>query len=158
MNDIALVLQNGSYDLQFSDTDFTLDKGLETAILISLFTNSRITENQKESLGVGSQSGWWGNTLLRDASDSDGSRLWTLNRGKASIENLRLFEDYARESLQFLIDDNIVQSIGVTASYNSDLRIELSIEILRPLNQVSNYSILWDNQLNQVINNFGGVF
>ena len=94
-------------------------KGLETAIIISLFTDKRDDEN------IDDPRGWWGDTYQ----DSPiGSHLWPLNREKRTPEVLQKAEDYAREALQWMVKDGIVKTIDIVASF-TDKEIKLKIEI-----------------------------
>ena len=150
--DYGLILQNGCYDLEYKDNDFIEDGGLETSIIISLFSNKRISEDQRQELSLRELGGWWGSSLIDPDSDEVGSRFWVLTRAKATIETLRLIEDYAMEALNYLIEDGVASSIEVNASYNQGLTLNLEIQIFRPFNEVSKFSILWDNQLRTILN------
>ena len=45
MNDIALIVKDGLIDIDVQSGDLLGEEGLETAILISLFTDQRIEES-----------------------------------------------------------------------------------------------------------------
>lgn len=69
-------------DLVIEGGDLALDQGLQTKILLSLFTDRRVgpKENLEDPQDL---RGWW-------AREDFGSRLWLLGRAKATKENLLL--------------------------------------------------------------------
>ncbi len=72
---------HASIVLNDADDDFETDAGLETAVIISLFTDRRAGENDELPATETDRRGWWGNTL-QDADDEIGSKLWLLCREK----------------------------------------------------------------------------
>lgn len=149
--DIAIIIQNNCWDLRLEDGDFIGDDGLETAIAISLFTDRRVSVEQLPAFSQ-DRRGWWGDMIPVVEEDQIGSRIWTLNRAKIVNETLRLHEDYARESLQWLIEDGVADAIIANASYNSEFHLILDLQIQRPENTRTRFNIIWDNQLVRIIN------
>lgn len=148
MSDIALVVKNGCFDLDILKGDLLRDEGLETAVAISLFTDKRVNDEELPDLEK-SKRGWWGDMFPEIDQDKIGSRLWTLERAKRTQETLRLAEDYAREALQWLIDDGVVSSVSVVASFGSDVLSgawQLDISIVRPAGNDSRFSVVWNQQ------------
>jgi len=88
-----------SGDLQSGDD-------LETAILISLFTD-RVAREDDEYDGD-NRRGWWGD---QDQDYPIGSRLWLLNRQKLTLSVANKAQDFAAEALKWLTDDGVVASI-----------------------------------------------
>lgn len=100
-----------------SDTAFAFGlvskEPLRRAIIISLFTDARARPDDPLPGGKGSDlRGWWNDAL---ETRPLGSRLWLLHREKVIPETLRRVEDYAREALQWLIDDAFFEAMEVTA-------------------------------------------
>jgi len=149
--DIALAIENGCYDLRLENGDLVADGGLETAIIISLFTDRRVTQEQLPEFQT-SRKGWWGDLLPVVDGDQIGSRIWTLNRSKITNETLRLHEDYAREALQHLVEDGVADRIEIEANYNDAFHLILDIGIIRPENQNTRFNIIWDNQTVRLLN------
>lgn len=124
------------FDLQLnSSLDLATDSGLDTAIVISLFTDRYDPATQ--------QGGWWGDSHP-DAPELLGSRLWKLNKSKVSTQVLRTAEDYARESLQWLINDKLIQTLNVAASWerasmDNGLAYRLRLSVAATLNPLSHY-------------------
>jgi phage gp46-like protein len=131
--DIALIhgVFDGYADVQLaeSERDLLADLGLETAVLISLFSNRR--ENDEKLLPGNSndKGGWWA-TQFQDF--EYGSRLWLLRRSKNVNNVLPLAEQYVKEALQWMIDQNVAKQINVSAAFDDYQTIMLSIQIYRP--------------------------
>jgi phage gp46-like protein len=143
--DIGLSLIDGSFDVEIKNGDVVRDDGLETAVTISLFTDRRVTEEEKPYL-ANSKRGYWGDLFSEIDGDKMGSRLWTLEREKRTTEVLRRAEDYTREALQWLIDDGVVLSISAISSYDDNKFLNIDVKIIKPLGNESRYKVLWDKQ------------
>ncbi len=100
---------------------------LETAILLSLFTD-RLARSD-DSIDGSDRRGWWGDT---DADYPIGSRFWLLKRQKLTTQVATKAEDYAKEALQWLIDDKVVSSITATAQIVYPTRLYLTIVYQQP--------------------------
>jgi phage gp46-like protein len=149
MSDIALKLSGDIFDLAIKAGDLEGDEGLETAVAISLFTNRRVSDEELPELTT-SKEGWWGDLFPDVPGDKIGSRLWTLKRSKRTTETLRRAEDYAREALQWLIDDGISSSVNAAAEFQDESGVgywALLISITRPSGNTSKFQVLWDKQM-----------
>ena len=89
-------------------SDFEADE-LAAAVLISLFSWRK--SNPDDGVKAPTRQGWWGDTFAEAAGDRIGSRLWLLQRQKVFSTTLRRAEAYAKESLQWLIDDAVVATL-----------------------------------------------
>lgn len=118
-------------DFGLTDHDLATDEGLETAILISLFTDRRAGAGDVLPDGEEDRRGWWGDAFGVPG-DLIGSRLWLLDRSTQSAANLATAEEYAREALQWLIDDKVAEAVKVTASYPARGWRLLDVEVKRP--------------------------
>ena len=87
---------------------------LETAILISLFSDREASSDDIIPDGTGDPRGWIGDV---DQDYKIGSRLWLLERAKQTQETLRLASDYIAEALQWLIDDSVVARFDMTTEW-----------------------------------------
>lgn len=133
--DIALTLTRAvppAWDIVLSDIpagfdavsrEILGDNGLETAVAISLFTDAR-DENPDDP---GDRRGWWGDTF-----EEFGSRLWLLTREKTTPEVLDRAERYARQALQWLLDDGIASACTISAERTGLYSLALSVTIVRP--------------------------
>lgn len=115
MTDLLASLKNDIFDLVISDRDISLDQSLETAVIISLFTDRHI-EKSELPFNDNQQRGWWGDNFSKITNDKIGSKLWLLQREKMTVETLHRAKDYAEEALQWLVEDQIVQKIDVTVT------------------------------------------
>lgn len=120
--DIALIPRaDGVMDLALAaDGDLLADNGLHTAVITSLFSDAR---DQRER-------GWWADLL---AGRVTGSRLWRLHREKQTTDTLRRAEQYAADSLQWLLEQpqRLAENVAVAASWSPRTRgyMHLRIEI-----------------------------
>lgn len=99
-------------DIRFLDGDLVRENALTTAVLMSLFTD-RFDSNE-ENREDDEKRGWWGDNLSEEG-DVIGSRLWLLERAKATTDTVVLVKAYILEALQWMIDDELAVSIEVTA-------------------------------------------
>ncbi len=143
MSDIKLHLTDGGvFDVRVVSNDLEHDEGLETAIIVSLFCDSRATA---EELPVEEQSrrGWWGD-VAGDEDDLIGSKLWLLRREKITADVLRRAKEYCEEALAWLIEDGVAESVAVTTERGGLYKINIGIEIARPQEQASRrFSYVW---------------
>lgn len=149
MSDIALVWDNALYAADFSleDNDLVVDDGLETSVLISLFTDRRAEPGDVLPDGETDRRGWWAD----DPDDRIGSRLWLLKRAKESQDTLDRALEYIKESLQWMLDGLVSDEINVTTSFVTINRTRLmlfEVEIHRPeLDPVTyRYNYNWASQ------------
>jgi phage gp46-like protein len=108
-------LMKGDFAFDPVVQDFEKDGGLETAVMISLFTDRRSQDDDiLPDPNSNDRRGWWGD-LIKPYSEGDqiGSRLWLLNREKTSISTLQRAKQYVEESIQWLIDDGYAEKIEV---------------------------------------------
>lgn len=110
-------------------SDFEADE-LAAAVLISLFSWRK--SNPDDGARAPNRQGWWGDTFAQTAGDRIGSRLWLLRRQKILSTTLRRAEFYAKEALQWLIDDAVVASIEVSAERSGTDQIALLVTCYRP--------------------------
>lgn len=86
---------------------------LETAVLISLLTDRRVSESEVPE--GQSRAGWWGDAYADEEGDEIGSRLWLLERGTDVPDAPVRAAAYAREALRWLVDDGLATDVDATA-------------------------------------------
>jgi phage gp46-like protein len=145
MADIAIKTRNKVFNLQVENGDLAKDEGLETAVLISIFTDKRISDDELPT-GETSKRGWWGDVFPNVDQDQIGSRLWLLERVKRTAETLRKSEDYIKEALNWLIEDGVAASIEVTSSYDENNQLVAALTVIKPGGRQSRFQMLWDKQ------------
>lgn len=111
---------------------------LETAILISLFTD-RLARDDDDFDGD-DRRGWWGDT---GEDYAIGSRLWLLRRQPLTVATANKAEDYAKEALQWLIDDGVVASISPVTQIVFPNRLNLFITYQQPGQQAASKHYFW---------------
>lgn len=138
MSDIRTVFEDHAGDWLVSGSSLAVDDGLETAIVISLFTDRRANDDDVLPSGT-DRRGWWGDTFAEVAGDRIGSRLWLLSREKQVPEVLRRAKEYAEEALQWLIEDGVARAVTVTTEIVSTGVLGLQIEVVRSGRPVAQY-------------------
>lgn len=97
-----------------ADTDdLESDESLRTAVILSLYTDRQANYDDFLPGEDDDTRGWWADEYLVDPGDKFGSRLWLLERSKATEELRADAELYIREALQWMIDDGVVEEVVV---------------------------------------------
>lgn len=118
--------EKGYYDLVFDDEgNLVLEDSLDNAINMSLFCDRRADESEVQVPEL--RRGWWGNTL-NDNNHEIGSKLWLLEQRRASQNTLNDCGDYIRESLQWMLDDNVIKDLEVSTEYQNKNTIIANIQ------------------------------
>jgi len=135
------------FDLSLSGADLATDEGLQTAVIVSLFTDRRASADDDIPDDASDRRGWWADKWPGEPGDQIGSRLWLLGREKQLTAVLKRAREYAEEALQWLIDDGIASRVEITAY---DVRrgvLGMNIRIDRPTKGVAiyNFSYLWES-------------
>jgi phage gp46-like protein len=124
--DFKTVIDGGlRLDWSVSGGQLVTDSGLETAVLISLFTDRRVSDTSE-----GDSRGWWGDSYPDIQGDQIGSRLWQLAREKQTTALLKA-RQYALEALQWMVTDGLVSRVNVNASVASQNALFLDISLQR---------------------------
>jgi len=118
--------------------DLASDDGLETAVTISLMTDGLAGVDEVAAAGVSDRRGWWGDAYADVAGDLIGSRLWLIAREKRLPAVLEKAQRYARDALQWMLDDGVAQAVAVSAEAQGDV-LALGIEIQRRGKPVARY-------------------
>jgi phage gp46-like protein len=147
--DLALTWSNttGAGDLSIIDLDLASDRGLETAVLLSLFTDRRAEADDTPPSGDPTdRRGWWADQFAAVEGDRIGSRLWLLDRSKRTSETVQRAKEYAREALAWLIEDRVVESVAVTVEVTA-VALLLAVELQRPGRAPTTFRFAhaWDN-------------
>lgn len=97
------------------------DHNLETAVLLSLWTDASARPDDVIPDGTDDRRGWWGNWQAPEDIEL-GSRLWLLAREKSTEETRQRAEEYAAEALAWMLDDaapwgRVAARVDVEARY-----------------------------------------
>lgn len=127
--DIRIVwdVQHGIGDWQLSGADLLRGDDLATIVLVSLFTDRICQPDDVIPDGTENRRGWWGDD---GETFPIGSRLWLLDRAKLTADIAKRAEDYCREALQWLIADEVVVRVDVSAVVVSTVPGRLVINIV----------------------------
>jgi phage gp46-like protein len=120
MHDIPILwsAQSGAGDWPPDGTAPVSD--LQTAVMLSLFTDRQARLDDVIPDGSMDARGWWGGPNI-------GSRLWLLERAKATEATRQQAQDYIAEALQWLIDDGVVARFEIEAGYARTGRLEARV-------------------------------
>lgn len=128
------------------------DEGLETAVVISLFTDRRAEPGDIEN--PEDRRGWWGDTFPDIPEDKIGSRLWLLGRAKTTEETLELAKLYDEEALAWLLEDRVASRVTATPFFQDrgagQKILCHRIEIVRPDQPAVRFIRTWDETARRV--------
>lgn len=141
MADIRTTWLGGDTLCTWSTTgaDLTADDGLETAVLISLFTDAPATAQEAALAGAGDRRGWWADAYAEVDGDVIGSKLWLLRREKRTAATLERARQYAAAALGWLVTDGVAQSVEVTAEVLQTDVLALQVVIKRRSEPAAKY-------------------
>jgi len=130
-------------DLDRDGANIQTDDGLDTAVLISLFTNARAEASDVKA--GSSLGGWWGDDYGFTDGDREGSRLWALFQTGKIDERLRK-KAYALidEALAWMIQDGIVDRIEKEIDEISPGMIAVRIGLFRPGDLAPSWVRAWE--------------
>lgn len=114
--DIAIIwnreFQEG--DISYKGGELLREKGLKTAVLMSLYTDKRAApDDELPDLYSTDRKGWWGDQTSDIPGDEIGSKLWLRSRSKTTPQTLVDVESDVRDALQWMIDDGVAIDIEV---------------------------------------------
>jgi phage gp46-like protein len=131
MSDISVIwdVDNSRGDWMFIAPALVTGDDLQSAVLVSIFTDRQANIDDVIPDGTGDPRGWWGDI---GEDKPIGSRLWLLDRSKQTQEVLNNARDYIIEALQWLVDDGVVASIDVQTEWTRDTFLGAQIILYQP--------------------------
>ena len=147
--DLALTWSNatGDADLSMLDMDLASDRGLTTAVVLSLFADRRAEADDVPPSGdARDRRGWWADQFAAVEGDRLGSRLWMLDRSKGTNETLLRAKQYATEALAWMVTDKVASSVDVSVTM-AGTGLAVAVAVQRPgRDPVSfRFSHTWDH-------------
>lgn len=141
----AGVVNLATFALELEDT-------LQTAIILSLFTDRRAGPDDKLPLNETDRRGWAGDEFARagfDQVDAWGSRLWLCYVGKSESQVLEAARFAAAESLAWLVRDGIASRVDVATQWTGQAANRLAVRptIYKPGQVRPVYDVLWGTSL-----------
>lgn len=107
-----------------------LERSLTRAVYISLFSWRRAEID--DPVDDDERYGWWGDSFPMIANDRIGSRLWLLRRAKLTNQTIGDAQLYAREALQWLLDDGHILALEILAERAGNSRLNLGARMTLP--------------------------
>lgn len=138
MSDVRTQWVDGAGQWLVAGPSLAEDDGLQTAVLLSLFLD-RLADAGDAALEPTARRGWWGDAYPEVEGDHIGSRLWLLAREKQLPQVQARAELYAREALQWLIDDGVASAVDVAAEVPTAGVLGLAVTITRSAQPVLRY-------------------
>lgn len=145
-------LMEGEFTFDSNIQDLESDEGLETAVIISLFSDRRAKiDDPLPDPNNSDRRGWWGDLISDIEDDQIGSRLWLLDREKTTESVLVRAKEYAEESLQWIIVDGVAAKVAVIAERQGtpgNDRLALGVQIFKKdgTEEALNFEAQWDAQ------------
>jgi phage gp46-like protein len=139
--DVNLVIGADSFDIGISGNDLDRDTTLQTAIMLSLFTDRRAAGT--DLLPTPSdRRGWW-------PDPNAGSKLWLYERAKIDSDLLGALAQEAVDSLKWLVEDQIAMNVNALATKHDNTTVALRIRITLPRRNMREYKFFYnvENQL-----------
>lgn len=134
MTDLRTVfidLEHG-IDLALENALLASDDGLETAVILSLFSDARAKDDDVLPLGQTDRRGWWADAWPSVDDDRFGSRLWLLRAAKQLQQALNDAKEYAEEALAWLVEDGAAKAVEVETFIPRDEVMGMIVRITRP--------------------------
>lgn len=116
------------------DRDVDRDPGFETAVIITLGTDKYAEEGDPLPEDSGYRGGWWGDAVPPVSDYQMGTKLWLLKRAKTVTEIPAIAKEYLLDGFQWMIDDEIVETINVSVERRRDMKTTLAftLEFIKP--------------------------
>lgn len=121
------------------------DDGLDTAVILSLFTDARAGDDDVLPHGQSDRRGWWADAYPATTGDRIGSRLWLLRASKQLQSSLTTAKQYAEEALAWMVDDGVAKRVEVETFIPRDEVMGMIVRIHKPDGAVSSFRFeqLW---------------
>ena len=136
--DLKLQWGPAGSDLVLENGDLAADRGLVTAVLLSLYSDGTAPLERGLPLLEQDRRGYW----AEEPGDPYGSLLWLLLRAKATAESAALGRDYAQAGLSWLEREGIARTVEVAAVYRAGGVLALDVKLTR--GTARRWASLWD--------------
>ena len=131
--------EEGLFVLSVHNSDLVPVLGMETAILVSLFTNQRLDETQV--MTPIDRGGWFGNVLTPDR--ELGSKLWAWENSRTTSSLMGEIRDCAKRSFDWMARDTIARKTSVNVSLINQ-KIYINVNLTGRGDRVGHdYAYLW---------------
>jgi phage gp46-like protein len=141
--DIAITWNEstGRGDWSMTNGDLASGSDLQTAVLLSLFTDARVDDYvAPPPSGAPDRRGCWTDAYT---GYQIGSRFWTRMRLVKNQFTLNLIQTDAQDALGWLISDGVVASFDIQAAWINKTMIGLSIVAHMPAGDPQTFRFQW---------------
>jgi phage gp46-like protein len=129
MSDITTVWNETAGDWVLLGAALQAGGDLETAVLLSIFSDRVADPDDAIPDGSADPRGWWGDAF---AAAPIGSKLWQFDRSKQTPAVLAGVKNALAEALAWLVDDGVAASVDVQASYFMPGALGAVVTIVQP--------------------------
>jgi phage gp46-like protein len=130
-------------DWMLAAGDLQTGQDLETACLVSLFTDKLATPDFVPTDGTSDRRGWWADPYNDQPL---GSNLWQLERAKKTRDTLGLARTYALDALQWLITDGVAKQVDCNTTWlggAGSTALGIAIAIVKPDGSLTRFTFAW---------------
>lgn len=122
------------------------DPGLETAVLISLFSDQQAGDEDVLPSDNKNRRGWWGD-ILDDT--KIGSKIWLLGRSKINDTTVSTLKQYTEDALEWLTEEGVADTVEVACNRNGTYQIDTIVKITKAngLNIFFKFYLNWKAQI-----------
>lgn len=131
-------------DAILTSGDLVEETSLQTALLLSLFTDARASAEQLERFGGDQPRGWWGDAHSKIDGDQFGSLLWLLEREVDTTETLNRAREFASQAVAWIVDQGLAASVDVEAEYLSAGVLALRVSPQRAALPRERFAFVWE--------------
>lgn len=125
------------------DGDFGRIKGLDTALLMSIYCERRA--DASEVPASTERRGWWGNDFTVKLNFEIGSKIWLFHQSRLTLAVIEALRDAAVRGLDWLVEDGIAIEVNASVEQIEGV-VTLAIDLTRPSSQVERrFFDLWEN-------------
>ena len=145
MQDILIKKDNNNlYDISFENGDFKLTDGLDTAIVLSFFTDGRADSSEVSEPIL--RRGWIGNEQNENEDDYFGSKLWLLDQARINDETSNRSTSFSQDALSWMLDSGYVTKLNIDSEIINKDKIRINIVFTTTNNKTESRQYdLWKN-------------
>jgi phage gp46-like protein len=142
MQDLKKIMDsNGLFVYASKNGDLDTVEGLEEAVKVSLFTDSRLEDSTvKDPFRRG---GWVGDILNKEKRQL-GGKTYLAERARVEQNTLNNAKEWARKSLDWLVRDGVCRNVIVNVSFYKQRDLTYNISIVGRDGAKYDYVYLWD--------------
>ena len=139
MSDISTVWNGTHGDWVLAGPVLGSGNDLQTAVLISLFSDREATTDDVIPDGTADPRGWWAD----DDTVPIGSRLWLIFRSTLTQATLGAAKNYAEQALQWLVDDGVCARFDVYVEWQVRSRLAMRVTIFKSDGTQQSLAYVW---------------